>query len=356
MTKSRLTNGNYAAIDIGSNAIRLLIKNISLNKDGLTRTKEQLIRYPLRLGSDVFTKAKISKKKAKDLSVLMKSFVQIMHLYEVLDYKACATSAFRDAENGKKIISLIRKKTGIKIHVLSGKEEAKLIYDTHSEFMQVRNGNFLFVDVGGGSTEVNLIVDNSLVFSNSYNIGTIRVLSNTVDPIEWEQLTNDLTVLSKSYSKIDILGTGGNINKLYRLISGRDKENQRITVDSLRNIYQRMIGLSLEERVNMYKLKHDRAEVIVPASHVFLTIADMINAEYIYVPTVGLADGIIDELVAKKIRRQKLTSNAMNPASSVSNDDVRLSGEDVEAMVSKVTTSLKESDEKESETSIRPKV
>lgn len=318
MTKQKINNGNYAAIDIGSNAVRLLIKRISLSKDGLSSTKEQLFRVPLRLGADVFTKNKISKQKVKGLTMLMQSFANIMELYDVLDYKACATSAIRDAANGKEVISLIKKKTDIKIHILSGKEEAKLIYKTHNDCIQERKGNFLYVDVGGGSTEINLIIDNTLIFSNSYDIGTIRVLSNTVDPEEWVRLKSDLSELVKTYSNINILGTGGNINKLYRLIEKRDKKQQCITVSQLDEIYQHMIHLNLEERVKLYNLKYDRAEVIVPASYVFLMIAKLINAKYIYVPTVGLVDGIIDDLIIKKLNKLGLISKKVkeNPCES----------------------------------------
>ena len=235
----------------------------------------------------------------------MDSFAALMQLYEVIDYKACATSAIRDADNGKKVISMIKKKTGVKIHILTGKEEAQLIYKTHAEFIGDKKDDFLYVDVGGGSTEVNLIINSNLIFSNSYNIGTIRVLSDTVDPNEWIRMEDDLVALGCKYSNIDILGSGGNINKLYRLVENRDKKLQRMTVDSLKDIYDRMRNLTLEERVKVYNLKYDRADVIVPASHVFLFIAQIMSSQYIYVPTIGLSDGIIDDMVMKKINKIK---------------------------------------------------
>ena len=308
MAKQKLCNGNYAAIDIGSNAVRLLIKHIGFTEEGMYGTKEQLIRVPLRLGFDAFTKDKISRRKAKKLTDLIHAYAQIMKLYEVLNYKACATSAIRDAANGKKLIASIKKKTGVRIHILSGKEEAELIYNTHADFLQNVDGNFMYVDVGGGSTEINTVINGVLISSNSYNIGTIRVLSDTVDPEEWRRLENDLSELNHLYSPIDILGSGGNINKLYRLVDKRDKILQRMSVSSLSDIYNRMTQMSLEERVKEYRLKYDRAEVIVPASHVFLTIARLINAHYIYVPTIGLVDGIIDEMLQKK--RNKLALKA----------------------------------------------
>ena len=303
MTKRKLENGNYAAIDIGSNAVRLLIKRIGFTKDGIAGTKEQLIRVPLRLGADVFTRGRISKHKEKKLCKLLWSFSELMKLYDVVDYKACATSAMRDADNGKKVISMLKRKTDIKIHLLSGKEEAKLIYGTHSEFINNKKDNFLYVDVGGGSTEVNLIVDSSLVFTNSYNIGTIRVLSDTVDPEEWERLDRDLMDLAKKYPNTDILGSGGNINKLYRMVENKDKKQQRMTVSSLKEIHDSMSNLTIEERVKQFNLKYDRADVIVPASHVFLNIADIMSSQYIYVPTIGLSDGIIDDMLSKKMKK-----------------------------------------------------
>lgn len=303
MTKRKLENGNYAAIDIGSNAVRLLIKRIGFTKEGLAGTKEQLIRVPLRLGADVFTRGRISKHKEKKLCKLLWSFSELMKLYDVVDYKACATSAMRDAENGRKVMAMLKRKTDIKIHLLSGKEEAQLIYGTHAEFINRVGQNFLYVDVGGGSTEVNLIVHSTLVFTNSYNIGTIRVLSDTVDPEEWARLDCDLMDLATKYPNTDILGSGGNINKLYRLVENKDKKQQRMAVGSLREIHDRMSNLSVEERVRQFNLKYDRADVIVPASHVFLNIADIMSSQYIYVPTIGLSDGIIDDMLSKKIRK-----------------------------------------------------
>lgn len=300
MAKCKLGNGNYAAIDIGSNAIRLLIKRVDLTQEGLKSIKEQLIRIPLRLGFDVFTKGKISKRKEKELYKSIETFSKLMRLYNVIDYKACATSAIRDAANGKKVITKIKKRTGVKIHILTGEEEAQLIFKTHSEFISDKKNDYLYVDVGGGSTEINLIVDSNLIFSNSYNIGTIRILSDKVEADEWERLKNDLVELGGKYHNIDILGSGGNINKLYRLVENKDKKSQRMTVESLNDIYEKIRGLSVEERVKQFNLKYDRADVIVPASHIFLYIAQIMSSQYIYVPTIGLSDGIIDDMILKK--------------------------------------------------------
>ena len=208
----------------------------------------------------------------------------------------------------------MKKKTGTKIHILTGQEEAQLIYTTHSEFIHDKKDDFMYVDVGGGSTEINLIINSNLVFSTSYNIGTIRVLSDTVDPEEWARLEDDMCDIAQKYPGVDILGSGGNINKLYRLVDNKDKKLQRMTVDALKDINDRISHLSLEERVKQYKLKYDRADVIVPASHVFLSIADILGSQYIYVPTIGLSDGIIDDMVNKKIRKrnEKISTNTDN--------------------------------------------
>lgn len=310
---------HYAAIDIGSNAVRLLIKRIGTNEEGLYCSKEQLVRVPLRLGFDVFTKGRISKKKAKNLVRLMKSFAYLMKIYDVAEYKACATAAIRDALNGKDLIARVRKKTGLRIHILSGQEEAKIIYGNHAECIQDRKGNFMYVDVGGGSTEINMLVDGNLVSSYSYNIGTIRVLSGTTEAEEWNRLKLDVNRLALAYPGIEIIGSGGNINKLYRLVDKPDKQHQRITVKSLAEIHQVMSHLTLEERVKRFKLRYDRADVIVPAAYIFLSVAAFCKANYIYVPTIGLVDGIIDELFTQKIDelQMNLDTQMVNPLDGI---------------------------------------
>ena len=296
--KDRSDDVNYAAIDIGSNAVRLLIKHIDENSEKKF-SKVLLLRVPLRLGFDVFSKGRISKKKEKNMIRLMKSYRYLMKIYDVTDYRACATSAMRDAANGKEIIEVIEKKTGIKIEIITGQEEARMVYNNHIECMEDRKGNYMYVDVGGGSTEVNLLVGGELVYSKSYNIGTVRMLNNAVDTKEWKLLKVDIETLSKAYPGTNIIGSGGNINKLYRLAEKTDKKRQRISVVVLRSLYETLKPLSLEERMQKFNLKPDRADVIIPASEIFLTIAEILHAEYIYVPVIGLSDGIIDGLYAE---------------------------------------------------------
>lgn len=288
----------YAAIDIGSNAVRLLIKQLESDTRPMF-SKSLLLRVPLRLGFDVFAQGKISPKKEKDMVRLMKCYKQLMKIYGVDDYRACATSAMRDAENGQSIIRNVFKETGIKIEIIDGQEEAKMVYSNHIETMKGRRGNFMFVDVGGGSTEINLLSDGGLICSRSYNIGTVRSLNGAVAESEWDRLRKDMADLALSYPGIQIIGSGGNINKYYRLVSRRDNRQNRMSVEALREIFQKLNALTVEQRMEEYGLKPDRADVIIPAGQIFLTIADITGATYIYVPVIGLADGIIDWLYTR---------------------------------------------------------
>ena len=291
----------YAAIDIGSNAVRLLIKQLE-SPETPHLSKVLLLRVPLRLGFDVFASGRISEKKEKNMIRLMKAYKNLMKIYDVSDYRACATSAMRDACNGPDIIKAIEKKTGIRIEIIDGQEEARMIYNNHIEYMKGRKGNFMYVDVGGGSTEINLLADGELVCSRSYNIGTVRILNEAVAESEWDRLSKDMKDLALSYPGINIIGSGGNINKLIKLVKGRDSRYSRMTVASLHELYAKLKEMSVEERMEEYALKPDRADVIVPAGRIFLAIADITDATYIYVPVIGLADGIIDGLYARNFR------------------------------------------------------
>ena len=294
-------NRCYAAIDIGSNAVRLLIKKVQDNENLVNKrlSKVMLLRVPLRLGFDVFSLGEVSDTKALKLRRLMKAFRQLMKIYEVTDYRACATSAMRDAKNGKLVIKRILKDTGINIEVIDGQEEARMIYNNHVECLEDRTGNYIYVDVGGGSTEINLLTNGELVQSLSYDIGTVRMLSNAVKEESWERMKGDLNRLMVDYQNINIIGSGGNINKLYRLADKKDKKNLRLPVPSLQALYDALKPLVPEQRMEEFGLKADRADVIVPAAEIFLTIAGIVKAEYVHVPVIGLGDGIIDSLYAK---------------------------------------------------------
>ena len=266
--------------------------------------KVMMLRVPLRLGFDVFSIGELSEKKADKLRRLMKAFRQLMKIYDVDDYRACATSAMRDARNGRTIIKKIEKDTGIRIEIIDGQEEARMIYNNHIECMEDRLGNYMYVDVGGGSTEINLLTNGELVWSVSYNIGTVRMLSNAVKEGTWQQMEEELMKVTEGVAAINIIGSGGNINKLFRLADKKDKKLQRLPVSSLQTVYDVLKPLTPEERVEAFSLKQDRADVIVPAAEIFLKIAEVVHAEYIYVPVIGLSDGIIDNLYAKSLEKE----------------------------------------------------
>lgn len=286
---------NYAAIDIGSNAARLLIKKVETDGTTPEFTKQLFLRVPLRLGFDVFRDGRVSDTKAKKMERLMKAYRQLMKIYDVDRYRACATSAMRDAANGPKLIESIFKDTGIQIEIIAGEEEAGIVYNNHVEQLEDRDGNYIYVDVGGGSTEINLLTNGELVCSRSYNVGTIRILNGGVDETAWQRMRTELTELAAPYGDVHIIGSGGNINKLYRL-TGKKEKKRVLTIEELRGLYEVLNPLTPEQRMAEYKLKADRADVIVPAAEIFLTVAAAVRAKDIVVPVIGLCDGIIDTL------------------------------------------------------------
>ncbi len=286
-----------AAIDIGSNAARILIKSVTKKGDELQFKKLQFkklqfMRIPIRLGVDVFRNGKISEEREIALLRTTKIFRQLLILYNVDDYRICATSAFREARNGKKVLSLIRKETKLKIDVITGMEEARILRDTNYSMM----GNLLYVDVGGGSTELSFVREGELVESRSFDIGTLRMLNESVSPEIWQQMINTVTDITQGVENIQIIGTGGNINKLYRLAPKQERKNNILKVSILSNLFKKMSVMDVEERMLHYNLRESRADVIVPAAQIFLMIADITKSEDIIVPTEGLADGIINEL------------------------------------------------------------
>lgn len=283
----------YAAIDIGSNAVRLLIKRDEEKCRYLD--KLLLVRVPLRLGFDVFSKGEISDKKADDLVRLMRSYELLMKIYCVDRMRACATSAMRDAKNGSEIIKKIAAKTGIKVEIITGAEEARIVYFNHLGRGFDSKGNFLYVDVGGGSTELNLLTNGELKLSESFNIGTVRMLTDSVKAKTWSDLSDTCLSLGRKYPDITLVGSGGNINKLYKLAGGNKKKE--ISVEALQGIYEDLLPLSVEERMVRYSMRPDRADVIIPAAKIFLTIARLTGAKNILVPVIGVADGIIDGMM-----------------------------------------------------------
>lgn len=300
-----MQNNNFAAIDIGSNGARLLIKNVKEDTMGNVEfTKVLFLRIPLRLGKDVFTLGEISEDRERMMLCMIKSYKQLMKLYQVSTYRACATSAMRDARNGAKILKKIRKQTGIDIEILDGSEEAKILYNNSIESSESVNGNYAYVDVGGGSTEISLLSDGLLVGSCSYNIGTIRLLSGAVAPDVVERMRHDLEGYAAQYPSITIVGSGGNINKLSRLFHESSKKSKQnvLPVRNLQQIHDEMKPMTLNERIATYGLKTDRADVIIPAAEIFLTVAKALKCEEIHVPNISLADGIIDGLYKQAIK------------------------------------------------------
>ena len=300
-----MQNNNFAAIDIGSNGARLLIKNVKEDTMGNVEfTKVLFLRIPLRLGKDVFTLGEISEDRERMMLCMIKSYKQLMKLYQVSTYRACATSAMRDARNGAKILKKIRKQTGIDIEILDGSEEAKILYNNSIESSESVNGNYAYVDVGGGSTEISLLSDGLLVGSCSYNIGTIRLLSGAVAPDVVERMRHDLEAYAALYPSITIVGSGGNINKLSRLFHESSKKSKQnvLPVRNLQQIHDEMKPMTLNERIATYGLKTDRADVIIPAAEIFLTVAKALKCEEIHVPNISLADGIIDGLYKQAIK------------------------------------------------------
>lgn len=300
MLKSKL---NFAAIDIGSNAVRLLIKGINSGDRVEDLTKSLLVRVPLRLGEDAFGEGVISPDKEKRLKRTIRSFKLLMKVFNVVSYRACATSAMRDAANGMSIAETIRRKMGIDIEVIDGNEEARIVYDSHIGDLLESTGCYIYVDVGGGSTEVSLICDGELIRSRSYNIGTVRTLSGKVQASEWEALRKDMDALAADYAGLQIIGSGGNINKLYRM--GHEHSDNHLPVERLQQLYDTMAPLSLEERMERFHLNPDRADVIIPAAEIFLTIARHIGAGSVFVPTIGIIDGITHGLCADYLRARK---------------------------------------------------
>lgn len=302
MEDNKLIDDSYAAIDIGTNAVRLLVKHVEDNGvDHPKFTKELLVRVPMRLGFDVFSNGCISDKKARKMVRLMKAYKQLMKVYDVTDYRACATSAIRDASNGGELVRKIEKEAGITIEIINGQEEAKMIYNNHVEQLEDRDGNYMYVDVGGGSTEINMLSRGELVYSHSYNIGTIRMLNEAVSDSEWKSLKEDVGGIAEKYPGTNIIGSGGNINKYLKLIDSNSNTLGKncISVVALKIVYNTLKDMSVEERMQRFNLKTDRADVIVPAGKIFATIADLLKASYVLVPVIGLADGIIDGIYAK---------------------------------------------------------
>jgi exopolyphosphatase/guanosine-5'-triphosphate,3'-diphosphate pyrophosphatase len=293
----------YAAIDIGSNAVRLLIADITKKDKGYGFKKNTLVRVPLRLGDDAFLDQKISLKKTEDLVKTMIAFKNLMDVYKVTSYLACATSAMREANNGKEIIKLIKEKAAIDLEIIEGKREANIIYSNHIEENLDAKKSYLYIDVGGGSTELSVFVNKQLVASKSFNIGTIRILDNKDDAEIWDEMRVWVKNNIKDAKNLAGIGTGGNINKLFRM-SG-ELEGKPLGFLKLKKMYAELSSFSLKERISILKLNPDRADVILPACEIYLTLLKWTGIKQIYVPKVGMVDGIINLLIEENLDDQK---------------------------------------------------
>lgn len=283
-----------AAIDIGSNAARLLITEVRLINNVPQFNKLNLIRVPLRLGFDVFEYGEISKPKKNMLMQSMKAFSHLLKAYEVQHIKACATSAMRDAANAQDIIRKVKLETGIEIEVISGDAEASLIYENHIAENLDKQHAYLYIDVGGGSTELTFFDEGYLKYKESFNIGTIRLLKQQVAEENWQELKDHLKQNTKSKLPLIAIGSGGNINKVFSL--SKKKDGKPLSLELLKDYYKELSAFTVEERMNLYKMREDRADVIVHALQIYINVMRWANIEEIYVPKIGLADGLVQNL------------------------------------------------------------
>ncbi len=284
-----------AAIDIGSNAARLLISDVVRNTEGKPDfNKLNLVRVPLRLGFDVFEKKEISAQKTEMIVQTMQAYKCLIDVYEVQHIKACATSAMRDAVNAAAIIERVKHETGIEIRVISGDEEAAVIYENHVAENMDKEHSYLYIDVGGGSTELTLFSQNQLVFKQSFNIGTIRLLKNQVTEAHWDEMKNYIREKTRGHKAVVAIGTGGNINKVFSM--SKKKDGKPLPLELLKDYYKELSSFSLYARMRVYNLREDRADVILPAIQIYINVMRWAAIEEIFVPKIGLADGLLHTL------------------------------------------------------------
>lgn len=281
----------FAAIDIGSNAVRLLFSHVYETKGKVFFEKEELIRMPVRLGEDTFLHGEISKQKADKLVSAMRGFKELMKVFNIVSYKACATSAMRDAKNGQEVIERVRKEADINIEIIDGKTEAATIFSNHAEDLLDPLKSYLYIDVGGGSVELTLISDRKTIAQKSFNVGTLRMLFNKIDKDEWDNYKQWIKKNTQGIKPLNAIGSGGNINKLYKM-SGK-KDSKHLSYEKLKAMQDMLSSYSFEERITILGLKPDRADVIIPATKIFLTAMKHADIEKVYVPQIGLSDGII---------------------------------------------------------------
>ncbi|MEY4963654.1 MAG: hypothetical protein RLZZ323_973 [Bacteroidota bacterium] len=290
----------YAAIDIGSNAMRLLIANI-VEQDGKETqfSKSSLVRVPIRLGQDAFTVGAISEENIDRMCDAMKAFSLLMKVHKVEQYKAFATSAMREAYNGKEVTEIIKKKAGVKIEIIDGKKEAAIIASTDLHHLLKTDQTYLFVDVGGGSTEFTLFSNGKMIVSRSFKAGTVRLLNNMVHEVVWDEIEKWIRTHTEEYDEVTLIGSGGNINKLFKM-SGKLQEKP-LSYIYINSQYAFLNSLTYEQRIAELGLNSDRADVILPATRIYLNAMKWSGARNIYVPKIGLADGIVKAMYYGKI-------------------------------------------------------
>lgn len=285
-----------AAIDIGSNAARLLISDVSIQDNGKPLfQKINLVRVPLRLGFDVFEQQAISPEKEAMILHTLKAYRHLLAAYDVQYVKAAATSAMRDAANSTAVLQRVKEETGIAIEIITGDAEASLIYENHIAENLDKEHAYLYIDVGGGSTELTFFADSKLVFKRSFNIGTIRLLKKQVDDWQWEEMKDVIKRETRGHDNdVVAIGSGGNINKVFSL--SKRKEGKPLQLELLKDYYKEFSAFSVADRMRLYKLREDRADVIVPALQIYINVMRWANITEIYVPKIGLADGLIQHL------------------------------------------------------------
>ncbi len=287
----------FAAIDVGSNAVRLLFTQVFENKGEIFFKKDSLFRVPIRLGEDSFVNHRISDKKADSLIKTMMAFKYLIEAYGPLDYMAVATAAMREAENSQEIIRAIYKESGLDLEIIDGQREAEIIYSNHVAEQLDNKGNYLYIDVGGGSTEITLISDSVIVDSYSFKLGTVRLLEKQVPKTEWQKMKNWLKENTSDYPSIKGIGTGGNINKILKM--SLIKDGEFINYKDIKRVSDLVNSYSYEDRISELNLRPDRADVIVPAIKIFMKALKWADINELYVPSIGIADGIIHVLHEK---------------------------------------------------------
>ena len=297
----------FAAIDVGSNAVRLLFCNVFQKPDGETVFKKaSLIRVPIRLGEDAFSNQYITKDKEDKLVATMIAFKHLIAVHDVISYRACATSAMREALNSEQIVARILSESGIKLEIIDGKIEAEIIYSNHIAEKLSAKRPYLYIDVGGGSTELTLFNEVKIIDSISFNIGTLRILQNKISKNNWNELRDWIYRATEKFAEIGGIGSGGNINKLVNM--AKKKEERQISFSKLKEIYAQLSVYTLEERITILGLNPDRADVIIPATEIFLFIMKHARIEKVMVPQIGLSDGIIHLLYEDFIKNSNFNA------------------------------------------------